>query len=162
MKICVIGGGNIGTLLIGDIGGKDEFSVRLLTSRPDEWNNIIEVCDEDGSLKHVGNVDIISNKPEDVIKDADIILNDLEQVVSNPKGTGHEAYIPGMTLAGKTGTAEIKASQEDTSGTEVGWFAAVNVDNPKLLVIAMVENAKEKGGSHYVVPIVRSVFEQVK
>ena len=77
MKICVIGGGNIGTLLIGDIGGKDEFSLRLLTSRPDEWNNIIEVCDEDGSLKHVGNVDIISNKPEDVIKDADIIISTL-------------------------------------------------------------------------------------
>lgn len=95
-------------------------------------------------------------------EDTNIILNDLEQVVSNPKGTGHEAYIPGMTLAGKTGTAEIKASQEDTSGTEVGWFAAVNVDNPKLLVIAMVENAKEKGGSHYVVPIVKSVFEQVR
>ncbi|WP_406543387.1 penicillin-binding transpeptidase domain-containing protein [Clostridium ljungdahlii] len=95
-------------------------------------------------------------------EDANIILNDLEQVVSNPKGTGHEAYIPGMALAGKTGTAEIKASQEDTSGTEVGWFAAVNVDNPKLLVIAMVENAKEKGGSHYVVPIVKSVFEQVR
>jgi penicillin-binding protein len=66
-----------------------------------------------------------------------------------------------MNLAGKTGTAEIKASQQDGTGTELGWFAAVNVDNPNLLVVAMVENAKDKGGSHYVVPMVKNVFQQV-
>ncbi|MFL0194921.1 penicillin-binding transpeptidase domain-containing protein [Clostridium sp. WILCCON 0269] len=93
---------------------------------------------------------------------ANTILSDLIQVVSNPNGTGHGAYIPGMTLAGKTGTAEIKNSQQDTKGTEVGWFAAVNVDNPDLLVVAMVENAKDKGGSHYVVPMVKEVFKQMK
>ncbi|APM40024.1 penicillin-binding transpeptidase domain-containing protein [Clostridium kluyveri] len=91
---------------------------------------------------------------------ADIILKDLIQVVSNPAGTGHEAYISGVTLAGKTGTAEIKNSQQDNTGTEIGWFAAVNVDNPDLLVVAMVENAKDKGGSHYVVPIVKEVFQE--
>ncbi|MEY8001852.1 penicillin-binding transpeptidase domain-containing protein [Clostridium sp. Mt-5] len=92
---------------------------------------------------------------------ANVILNDLVQVVQNPKGTGHGAYIPGITLAGKTGTAEIKSSQQDITGTEVGWFAAVNVDNPNLLVVAMVENAKDKGGSQYVVPIVKTVFQEV-
>ncbi|MCI1996986.1 penicillin-binding transpeptidase domain-containing protein [Clostridium luticellarii] len=92
---------------------------------------------------------------------ADTILKDLVQVVQNPHGTGHGAYIPGMNLAGKTGTAEIKASQQDGTGTELGWFAAVNVDNPNLLVVAMVENAKDKGGSHYVVPMVKNVFQQV-
>lgn len=91
---------------------------------------------------------------------ADIILKDLIQVVSNPAGTGHEAYISGVTLAGKTGTAEIKKSQQDNTGTEIGWFAAVNVDNPDFLVVAMVENAKDKGGSHYVVPIVKEVFQE--
>ena len=92
---------------------------------------------------------------------ANVILNDLVQVVQNPEGTGHGAYISGITLAGKTGTAEIKSSQQDITGTEVGWFAAVNVDNPNLLVVAMVENAKDKGGSQYVVPIVKNVFQEV-
>lgn len=91
---------------------------------------------------------------------ADIVLKDLIQVVENPGGTGHEdAYIPGLNLAGKTGTAEIKLSQGDVNGTELGWFAAVNTDNPNLLVIAMAQDVKERGGSHYVVPMVKKVFE---
>lgn len=90
---------------------------------------------------------------------ANIILKDLTQVVENPGGTGHQAYIEGLNLAGKTGTAEIKLSQNDVNGTELGWFAAVNTDNPKLLVIAMAQDVKERGGSHYVVPMVRKVFE---
>lgn len=91
---------------------------------------------------------------------ASIILNDLTQVVSNPSGTGHAAYIQSIPIAGKTGTAEIKKSQTDTTGTENGWFAAVNTNNPKLLVVEMVENAKDKGGSHYVVPKVKDLFSQ--
>ena len=40
---------------------------------------------------------------------------------------GHDAAsVSGVTLAGKTGTAEIKESQEDTEGTELGWFAVYN------------------------------------
>nr|WP_242859890.1 penicillin-binding transpeptidase domain-containing protein [Clostridium drakei] len=90
---------------------------------------------------------------------ADTILKDLTQVVESPGGTGHEAYISGLNLAGKTGTAEIKLSQSDVNGTELGWFAAVNTDNPKLLVIAMAQDVKERGGSHYVIPMVKKVFE---
>lgn len=47
---------------------------------------------------------------------------DLIQVIEHPDGTGHGARTPGVKLAGKTGTAEIKASKSDTSGTELGWF----------------------------------------
>ncbi|MDR2735952.1 MAG: penicillin-binding transpeptidase domain-containing protein [Gracilibacteraceae bacterium] len=84
----------------------------------------------------------------------------LIQVVES--GTGTDAQIPGRTLAGKTGTAEIKASVDDQSGTELGWFVLMDADeqaaNP-LLVVAMVEDVKGRGGSHYVVPKLRSVFE---
>ena len=57
-----------------------------------------------------------------------------------------------MILAGKTGTAEIKASQDDTTGTELGWFTVMttNSDNP-ILITTMVENVKDRGGSGYVV-----------
>ena len=90
------------------------------------------------------------------------IRNDLIQVVENPAGTAHEAQIPGLSLAGKTGTAEIKASQDDATGTELGWFCAFTADtasaNP-LLVVSMAEDVKDRGGSHYLVPKVRTVFE---
>lgn len=93
---------------------------------------------------------------------AEILRNDLVQVVENPAGTAHDASVEGLILAGKTGTAEIKASQEDTSGTENGWFNAFTADpshpNP-MLVVSMVENVKDRGGSHYLLPKVRSMFE---
>lgn len=90
---------------------------------------------------------------------ASTILGDLTQVVSNPSGTGFGAYMSNLPLAGKTGTAEIKASQDDKNGSENGWFVATNINNPKLLVLEMYENVKDKGGSHYVVPKVKDIFE---
>lgn len=88
------------------------------------------------------------------------ILSDLTQVVENPSGTAHSAMLPNIKLAGKTGTAEIKQSQSDKTGTENGWFISVNVDNPRLLIAMMIENVKDKGGSHYVVPKVAKIMNQ--
>ena len=66
-------------------------------------------------------------------------------------------------LAGKTGTAELKASKEDTAGTEIGWFsvftAEKNTEKP-ILLISMVENVKDLGGSSYVVKKDKKVLDQ--
>ncbi|MBU3143888.1 NAD/NADP octopine/nopaline dehydrogenase family protein [Clostridium sp. CF012] len=77
MNICILGGGNIGTLVMGELGRKENISVRLLTSRPHDWNHDIEVCDNDGVFKYSGRVDIISNNPEEAVSDADIIISTL-------------------------------------------------------------------------------------
>ena len=93
---------------------------------------------------------------------ADTIRDDLIQVVENPGGTAHSAQIEGKTIAGKTGTAEIKDSKDDTEGTEVGWFNAFTVnetDENSRLIISMVENVKGKGGSHYLLPKVKAILE---
>lgn len=89
---------------------------------------------------------------------AALITQDLIQVVEDAKGTGNGAKIAGLTLAGKTGTAELKTEQ-GTKGKENGWFAAINTEAPKLSVIMMIEEVQDKGGSKYVVPKVRKVFE---
>ena len=94
---------------------------------------------------------------------ANEVRDDLIQVVENPSGTAHLAKIEGKTIAGKTGTAEIKQSKDDTEGTEIGWFNAFNVgesDANSLLIVSMVENVKGKGGSHYLLPKVRAIFAQ--
>lgn len=87
-------------------------------------------------------------------KTAEIVRKDLIQVIEHPDGTGHGARTPGVKLAGKTGTAEIKASKSDTSGTELGWFGIFTADKSEKepwLLITMAEDVKERGGSGYVV-----------
>ena len=86
---------------------------------------------------------------------ANTIKQDLIAVVET--GTGRGAKVEGKTIAGKTGTAEIKETQQDENGTEIGWFNAFDEDG--LLVVSMCENVKDKGGSHYLLPKVRTVFE---
>jgi cell division protein FtsI/penicillin-binding protein 2 len=95
---------------------------------------------------------------------ANIVLQDLIQVVENPNGTGHAAFTSGLSIAGKTGTAEIKASQDDTNGTELGWFVGMTINKApnNLLVVMMAEDVKDKGGSHYVVPKVKKALETIK
>ena len=80
------------------------------------------------------------------------IKEDLINVIADEKGTGHSIYHDNVTLAGKTGTAEIKQSQSDTSGTELGWFTVMTTDSKQpLLITTLVEDVKDRGGSGYVV-----------
>lgn len=118
------------------------------------------------------------------------VLEGMKQVVNNPQGTGYTAHREDIVLAGKTGTAEIKESVEDTSGTELGWFAVFTVNgeaeafnqavngeagafnqavsgetgainqtvNP-ILIVSMVEDVKEIGGSGYVIKKDKAVLD---
>ena len=91
------------------------------------------------------------------------VMEGLTGVVNDPNGTGYAAHRDDILFAGKTGTAELKESQEDTSGTEIGWFAVFtadkNVETP-ILMISMVENVKGIGGSGYVVSKDKAVLDQ--
>ncbi|MBP3708648.1 MAG: penicillin-binding transpeptidase domain-containing protein [Clostridia bacterium] len=94
---------------------------------------------------------------------AETIKQDLVQVVEDANGTANSAKISGIKLAGKTGTAEIKKSKDDTEGTEIGWFNSFVADEnskKQLLVVSMVEDVKARGGSHYLLPKVKSIFEK--
>ena len=88
---------------------------------------------------------------------ADIIKDDLVQVVE--QGTAVACKIEGKTIAGKTGTAEIKESQSDKDGTEIGWFDSF--DEKGNLIIAMQENVKNKGGSEAVVKKVKNIYLEI-
>ena len=90
------------------------------------------------------------------------VLEGTKKVVNDSHGTGYAAHRDDIVLAGKTGTAEIKASKDDTSGTELGWFAIYSteetVEHP-ILIISMVEDVKGRGGSGYVVKKDSAVLE---
>jgi len=93
---------------------------------------------------------------------ADLVLEGIKKVVNDPHGTGYAAHREDVLLAGKTGTAEIKASKDDASGTELGWFTIFTADkrtDRPILIVSMVEDVKGRGGSGYVVEKDRQVLE---
>ena len=80
------------------------------------------------------------------------IKEDLINAIADENGTGHAIYHDNVVLAGKTGTAEIKQSQSDTTGTELGWFTVMTTDEKQpILMTTVVEDVKNRGGSGYVV-----------
>ena len=91
------------------------------------------------------------------------VLETMKKVISEPTATGYGLHREEYTLAGKTGTAEIKLSKEDATGTELGWMAVFttdpNIENP-ILLISMVEDVKNIGGSGYVVQKDKRVLDQ--
>ena len=91
---------------------------------------------------------------------SDIIESDLIQVVE--KGTATDMKIDGITIAGKTGTAELKTSQEDTESGTLGWFNCytINRQGGDLLIVSMVENVQDNtdGGSHYLIKKIKTLM----
>ena len=65
--------------------------------------------------------------------------------------------ISGFTIAGKTGTAELKTSSEDKESGTLGWFDCFTDD---LLIVSMVENSQDnrEGGSHYLIKKIRNLL----
>ena len=90
---------------------------------------------------------------------ANIIKDDLIQVVENERGTATDMKVPGRTIAGKTGTAELKVSKDDKADV-LGWFNCFTTDSSgeQLLIVSMVENGRDLGGSHYLISKIKTLF----
>ena len=92
---------------------------------------------------------------------ANTVKNDLIQVVEN--GSANDMKIPELTIAGKTGTAELKTSIEDTESGTLGWFDCFTVGRSQgdLLMVGMVENTQNNndGGSHYIISKMKTILQ---
>ena len=88
------------------------------------------------------------------------LIEDFSAMVNDADGSAHLAQIDGFNIAAKTGTAEIKASQDDTTGTENGWFVAVDTTSSKLAIAMIVEDVKDRGGSSIPIPKVKAIMEE--
>ncbi len=98
-----------------------------------------------------------SEEAVEQVKDA------LVQVVESPNGTANDMYISGHTIAGKTGTAELKKSADDKDSGTLGWFDCFTINEPSgkdLLIVSMVENVQDNtsGGSHYLIKKIKTMF----
>jgi penicillin-binding protein 2 len=82
----------------------------------------------------------------------DQLRQGMEMVVNGPGGTGHAAQIPGVIVAGKTGTAQ------NPHGKDHAWFIAfAPFDNPKIALCVLVENAG--WGGSYAAPIAKQLMQ---
>lgn len=99
---------------------------------------------------------VISLEVANTVRDA------LIQVVENPNGTAHDMHMSNHKIAGKTGTAELKTSADDTESGTLGWFDCFTLDEGQenKLIISMVENTQNNtsGGSHYLIQKIRNIL----
>lgn len=101
----------------------------------------------------------VYENPPEVLREAEFVPKDLaflkstlEKVVSSPHGTGKKARIPGVRVAGKTGSAE------NPFGDDHGWFMCyAPAEEPKVAALVMVENGGE--GGIVAAPIAKRLME---
>ena len=86
----------------------------------------------------------------------EIVKQAMYKVVNESGGTGQKAAVPGLTIYGKTGSAQIDG-QENTNAWFVGFIG--DADYPYALAIVL-ENAG--GGGAVAAPIAAQIFEYLK
>lgn len=124
--------------------------------KPQIWNRVV---DPDGrTVKHLEPSEY--SQPVSA-KTAAELTTAMEGVVS--EGTGTNAAIPGVAVAGKTGTAETPGNKACGGGAEQNqaWFIGfVPANEPKIAIAASVE-CTEQFGNDVAAPIFRDVAETI-
>jgi peptidoglycan glycosyltransferase len=84
---------------------------------------------------------------------ASAVTGMMEAVVN--EGTGTEAQIPGVQVAGKTGTAE---TQIGTAINNVWFIAFAPASNPRVAIAVTLEHVPGQGAA-FAAPVAREVME---
>jgi penicillin-binding protein 2 len=80
--------------------------------------------------------------------------------VVNDGGTGAAARLPGVLVAGKTGTAQSIAKSDATRGQDHAWFASfAPADDPQVVVVVLVERGGK--GGQVAAPIARQIYQAI-
>ncbi len=80
--------------------------------------------------------------------------------VVNDGGTGAAARLPGIDVAGKTGTAQIIANSDAARGQDHAWFAAyAPAEDPQVVVVVLVERGGR--GGQAAAPIARQILHGI-
>ena len=80
--------------------------------------------------------------------------------VVNDGGTGAAARLPGVLVAGKTGTAQSIAKSDAARGQDHAWFASfAPADDPQVVVVVLVERGGK--GGQVAAPIARRIYQAI-
>jgi hypothetical protein len=80
--------------------------------------------------------------------------------VVNDNGTGAAARIPGLDIAGKTGTAQVVAKSKAEKGQDHAWFAAFAPAKAPEVVVVVIAERGGKGGQ-VAAPIARKILNAI-
>jgi len=80
--------------------------------------------------------------------------------VVNDGGTGAAARIPGLDIAGKTGTAQMIANSRAEKGQDHAWFASFAPANAAEVVVVVMVERGGKGGQ-VAAPIARKILNSI-
>ena len=81
-------------------------------------------------------------------------------MVNDGGGTGAAARLPGVLIAGKTGTAQSVANSDARRGQDHAWFASfAPADDPQVVVVVLVERGGK--GGQVAAPIARRIYESI-
>lgn len=95
-------------------------------------------------------------------KTAQLLTEAFKGVVE--RGTAQEARSPGITIAGKTGTAKRYVDGRYQWGDYVASFAAwFPADDPQVVALVMIANPRQRSyyGGYVSAPVVRAVAERI-
>jgi len=88
------------------------------------------------------------------------VLRESLWAVVNDGGTGAAARIPGLEVAGKTGTAQTVANSRAERGEDHAWFAAfAPARDPEVVVVVLVERGGK--GGQVAAPIARKILNAI-
>jgi penicillin-binding protein 2 len=80
--------------------------------------------------------------------------------VVNEGGTGAAARIPGVEIAGKTGTAQSVAKSDSAKGQDHAWFASfAPAHDAEVVVVVLVERGGK--GGQVAAPIARQIYQAI-
>ena len=80
--------------------------------------------------------------------------------VVNEGGTGAAARIPGLDVAGKTGTAQTIANSKASRGEDHAWFAAfAPAHEPEVVVVVLIERGGK--GGQIAAPIAKKILNAI-
>ncbi len=80
--------------------------------------------------------------------------------VVNDGGTGAAARLPGIEVAGKTGTAQLISNSDARRGQDHAWFAAyAPAQDPQVVVVVLVERGGR--GGQAAAPVARQILHGI-
>lgn len=89
-----------------------------------------------------------------------LLRQSLWAVVNEDGGTGGAARIPGLDVAGKTGTAQLIAKSKSEKGQDNAWFAAfAPLNDPQVAVVVLVERGGHGGSA--AAPIAKKIMNAI-